>query len=83
MTRDDMGLELQRVWEQYRKTVIFVTHSIREAVFLSDRVIVLSPRPAVVVRDVRIELSRPRMLAMQETTEFNRHCAIIRASLGR
>ena len=40
LTRDDMGLELQQIWEQYRKTVIFVTHSIREAVFLSDRVIV-------------------------------------------
>jgi NitT/TauT family transport system ATP-binding protein len=83
MTRDDMGLELQRIWEQYRKTVIFVTHSIREAVFLSDRVIVFSPRPAVVVSDVRIELPRPRTLAMQETAEFNGYCAMIRASLGR
>jgi NitT/TauT family transport system ATP-binding protein len=83
MTRDDMGLELLRIWEQYRKTVIFVTHSIREAVFLSDRVIVFSPRPAVVVRDVAIGLARPRTLSMQETTEFNRYCAMIRACLGR
>ena len=75
LTRDDMGLELQRIWEQFRKTVMFVTHSIREAVFLSDRVIVFSPRPAVIVRDVRIDLPRPRTLEVQETPEFNRYCA--------
>ena len=78
-----MGLELQRVWERYRKTVLFVTHSIREAVFLSDRVIVFSPRPAVIARDLAIELPRPRSLDMQETVEFNRYCADLRASLGR
>ncbi|HZT52408.1 MAG TPA: ABC transporter ATP-binding protein [Stellaceae bacterium] len=83
LTRDDMSLELLRVWERYRNTVMFVTHSIREAVFLSDRVIVLSPRPAVLVRDLAIDLPRPRELAMQETTEFNRYCAELRASLGR
>jgi NitT/TauT family transport system ATP-binding protein len=83
LTRDDMGLELLRIWERFRKTVIFVTHSIREAVLLSDRVIVLSPRPAVVVRDLEINLPRTRTLEIQETTEFNRYCAIIRASLVR
>jgi NitT/TauT family transport system ATP-binding protein len=83
LTRDDMGLELQRLWETYRKTVLFVTHSIREAVFLSDRVIVFSPRPAVVARDLAIELPRPRTLAMQDTVEFNRYCAELRAGLGR
>jgi NitT/TauT family transport system ATP-binding protein len=83
LTRDDMTLELQRIWDRFRKTVIFVTHSIREAVFLSDRVIVLSPRPAAVVRDLEIDLPRPRSLDMQETTEFNRYCGVIRASLGR
>jgi NitT/TauT family transport system ATP-binding protein len=83
LTRDDMSLELQRVWERYRKTVLFVTHSIREAVFLSDRVIVLSPRPAVIARDLPIDLPRPRSLDMQEMVEFNRYCADLRASLGR
>jgi NitT/TauT family transport system ATP-binding protein len=83
LTRDDMTLELQRIWDRFRKTVIFVTHSIREAVFLSDRVIVLSPRPAVVVSDLEIDLPRPRSLDMQETPEFNRYCGVIRASLGR
>ena len=83
LTRDDMALELQRVWERYRKTVIFVTHSIREAVFLSDRVIVFSPRPAVVARDLRIELPRPRRPEIQESPEFNHYCGLLRASLGR
>jgi NitT/TauT family transport system ATP-binding protein len=83
LTRDDLSLELQRVWERYRKTVLFVTHSIREAVFLSDRVIVFSPRPAVIARDLAIDLPRPRSLDMQETVEFNRYCADLRASLGR
>jgi NitT/TauT family transport system ATP-binding protein len=83
LTRDDLGLELQRVWERYRKTVVFVTHSIREAVFLSDRVIVLSPRPAVIACDLAIDLPRPRSLEIQETAEFNRYCADLRAALGR
>jgi NitT/TauT family transport system ATP-binding protein len=82
LTRDEMGLELQNIWEKFRKTVVFVTHSIREAVFLSDRVIVFSPRPAVIVRDLHIDLPRPRTLEIQETHEFNQYCAHIRASLG-
>jgi NitT/TauT family transport system ATP-binding protein len=83
LTRDDMSLELLRIWDRLRKTVIFVTHSIREAVFLSDRVMVLSPRPALVVRDLAIDLPRPRSLDMQETSQFNHYCGIVRASLGR
>jgi NitT/TauT family transport system ATP-binding protein len=77
-----MTLELQHIWEKFRKTVVFVTHSIREAVFLSDRVIVFSPRPAVIACDLRIDLPRPRKLEIQETAEFNRYCAEIRASIG-
>ncbi len=83
LTRDDMNLELLRVWEAYRKSVLFVTHSIREAVFLSDRVIVLSPRPAVIVEEFRIDLPRPRKLAVQEGEEFNSYCGRIREALGR
>ncbi len=83
LTRDDMNLELLRVWEHYLNTVIFVTHSIREAVFLSDRVIVLSPRPATIIEDFAIDLPRPRRLEIQETAEFNRYCAEIRACMGR
>lgn len=67
MTRDDMNLELLRIWERDRKTVVFVTHSISEAIFLSDRVIVMSRRPACVVEDVAILLPRPRSIELQET----------------
>ncbi len=82
LTRDDMNLQLMRIWEQVRKTVVFVTHSIREAVFLSQRVIVLSRRPARVVADLKVELPLPRTLEIQETGEFNRYCAQLRASLS-
>jgi len=83
LTRDDMNLELLRIWERFRKTVVFVTHSIREAVFLSDRVVVFSPRPATIVRDLEIDLPRPRGIEIQDTPEFNRYCAELRSSLGR
>lgn len=60
LTRDEMARELARLWEQRKKTVVFVTHSIAEAVLLGDRVIVMSPRPGRIVRDIRIDLPRPR-----------------------
>jgi NitT/TauT family transport system ATP-binding protein len=82
LTRDEMGLELLNIWEKFRKTVVFVTHSIREAVFLSDRVIVFTPRPAVIGCDLRVDLPRPRTLEIQEAAEFNRYCAEIRANIG-
>ena len=83
MTRDDMNRELLRIWEEERKTVFFVTHSIREAVFLSDRVFVMSPRPAVIRRVVDIELPRPRDLDIQESPEFNRYVSEIRQAIER
>ena len=58
-TRDEMNLELQRVWSQRRKTVLFITHSIQESIFLSDRVAVLSSRPSKVDNIFTIELQRP------------------------
>jgi NitT/TauT family transport system ATP-binding protein len=60
LTRERMGNELLSIWQARRKTVLMVTHSISEAVFLSDRVIVLSPRPARINLDLRIDLPRPR-----------------------
>lgn len=82
LTRDEMNVQLTKIWEQVRKTVVFVTHSIREAVFLSGRVVVLSQRPAVVVSDLNIDLPWPRKLEIQETAEFNKYCARLRASLS-
>jgi len=60
LTRDQMNLELQRMWSAHKKTVLFVTHSISEAVFLSDRVVVMSPRPGRIVETIDVALERPR-----------------------
>lgn len=64
MTREEMGLELQRIWSETRKTVVFVTHSITEAVFLADRVAVLTHRPGTIARIITIDLPRPRTIEM-------------------
>jgi len=69
-TRQLMGVELLRIWQQRRKTVIFVTHDIDEAVFLADRVVVMSKRPSRVIEEVRIDLPRPRALDLENTAEF-------------
>ena len=67
ITRTDMGYELLRIWERRPTTVLFVTHSIAEAVMLSDRVVVLSPRPGEIVDVVDINLPRPRMQSVEES----------------
>jgi len=69
-SREIMQTELLRIWEQGRKTVIFVTHQIDEAVFLSDRVFVFARRPGRLQDSVAIDLPRPRTLAMKRTPEF-------------
>ena len=69
-TRMLLGDELLRIWSETRKTVIFVTHSLNEAVYLADRVVVLSPRPGRIVDDVTVDLPRPRSFAMTSTERF-------------
>jgi len=69
-TREIMQTELMRIWEEGRKTVLFVTHQIDEAVFLSDRVLVFGRRPGRLQESVRIELPRPRALGIKRTPEF-------------
>jgi NitT/TauT family transport system ATP-binding protein len=69
-TREIMQAELLRIWAETRKTVLFVTHQIDEAIFLSDRVVVMSARPGRIILDVRIELPRPRSLEIKEDPRF-------------
>jgi NitT/TauT family transport system ATP-binding protein len=70
MTRELMQQELLRVWEESKRTVLFVTHQIAEAVYLSDRVLVMSGRPGRIVRDVTIDFPRPRPLDIKRTQQF-------------
>jgi NitT/TauT family transport system ATP-binding protein len=70
-TRDLMQTELLQIWERTRKTVLFVTHSIEEAAYLSDRVIVMTARPGRMKDIITIGLPRPRDYEMRLTPEFN------------
>jgi NitT/TauT family transport system ATP-binding protein len=69
-TRERMNLELLRIWEQTRKTVIFVTHSIAESVFLSNRVVIMSPRPGRITKVIDIDLPYPRTFETRELPHF-------------
>lgn len=78
LTREQMSIDLLKLWQQIRNTVVFVTHSIDEAVFLSDRVLVMSPRPGCIDIDLKIELPRPRRFAMRTLPQFLAHVEAIR-----
>ncbi len=82
LSREELRLELLRIWERDRVSVLFVTHSIREAVLLSDRVVVMTPSPGRVAADIHIELPRPRSLAMEVEPDFVRYVTQVRAALG-
>ena len=79
MTRELMNVELQRIWMEKKKTVLFITHSIPEAVFLADRVLVMTPRPGRILEDMRVKSARPRSLDIMNTPEFGEHVRRIRA----
>ncbi|MBC7801215.1 MAG: ABC transporter ATP-binding protein [Gemmatimonadaceae bacterium] len=81
MTRETMNLELQRIWMERRKTVLFITHSVGEAVFLADRVLVMSPRPGRIVDTLSIDFPRPRTLDVMNTPAFGVHVGRIRRAL--
>jgi NitT/TauT family transport system ATP-binding protein len=82
ITRDEMNVVLMDLWQQFRKTVIFVTHSLREAAFLSDRVLVMSRRPGRIIADVPIALPRPRDPSIGESQKFNEICAVLRQQIS-
>lgn len=74
LTREKMNLEILRIWQETRKTILFVTHGIQEAVFLADRVIVLSARPARMVAAIEVNLPRPRTMEIKAEKEFGKLC---------
>jgi NitT/TauT family transport system ATP-binding protein len=83
LTREQMVLDLQQLWLEERKTVLFITHSIWEAIFLADRVLVMSPRPGRIAAVLDIDLPRPRRLAMRESPAFGRYTGEVRALFHR
>jgi NitT/TauT family transport system ATP-binding protein len=82
LTRERMGSELLRIWQAHRKTVLMVTHAIPEAVFLADRVLVLSPRPGSIRLDLTVDLPRPRDEGIRYTPEFGEIAKRLRAAIG-
>jgi NitT/TauT family transport system ATP-binding protein len=78
ITRDELNVMMLELWERYHKTAIFVTHSIREAVLLADRVLVMGGSPSAIIEDRRIPFARPRDSALGETIEFNAICHELR-----
>jgi NitT/TauT family transport system ATP-binding protein len=81
LTRDELNVELQSLWSRDRKTVLFITHSISEAVFLSDRVAIMDKNPGRIVEEMTIDLPRPRPLAVRDTAEFGRYSGAIRRAI--
>jgi len=82
MTRESMNVELQRIWMERRKTVLFITHSTAEAVYLADRVIVMTPRPGKIGDEFEVDLPRPRELDVMNTEAFGAYVKRVRAALN-
>jgi NitT/TauT family transport system ATP-binding protein len=81
LTRQKMGFELLRLWEEWKSTVLFVTHDVDEAVMLSDRVLVMSSRPGTVLGSFTVDLPRPRQIFIKDTAEFIQISSRIRRCL--
>jgi NitT/TauT family transport system ATP-binding protein len=82
LTREQMNAELQRIWMERRKTVLFITHSISEAVYLADRILVMSSRPGRIVGEINVDLPRPRTVDSTETIAFTQFTRQVRKNLN-
>ena len=78
LTREELGFELMRIWAADKKTVVFVTHNITEAILLADRVVAMTPRPGRIARVVEVALERPRAIAMEFTERFKTYSEQVR-----
>ena len=82
LTREQMNIELQRIWMETRQTIVLVTHSIHEAVFLADRIVLLSPRPGRIDRVIEVKSPRPRIAELEASAEFQSTVLSLRQRLG-
>lgn len=82
ITREKMGEELLQIWQKQKQTILMITHSIQEAVFLSDRIVVLSNIPAKIILDINIEFSRPRTSEIRYTKKFGEYVKKIYQAIG-
>jgi NitT/TauT family transport system ATP-binding protein len=81
-TRERMNLELLRIVAQFKATTLFVTHNITEAIFLADKVCVMTPRPGRLAKIIDVPFKRPREISLEVTPEFNELVAEVREVLG-
>lgn len=81
-TRDGLNIELQRIWLEKKKTIVFVTHSIQEAVFLADRVVVMQAAPGRIAADIAIDFPRPRAIDIMASPEFAQYAGLLREHLN-
>lgn len=82
-TREGLNIELLKIWQETNATVVFVTHSIPEAIFLSDRVITLTQRPAKIQHELKVDFERPRDIRIKETEKFIGYSKILREELEK
>lgn len=82
LTREEMAMDLLRITQALKKTTVFVTHSVTEAVMLSDRVVVLTPRPSTIRATIPIGLPRPRSPGLRSSPDFQVYCDKIRSAIG-
>jgi NitT/TauT family transport system ATP-binding protein len=82
MTREELGIELLRIWNERKKTVLFVTHSIQEGILLADRVLVMTARPGRIAASMQIELPRPRTVNMISSKEYGHYAETIRGLIA-
>jgi NitT/TauT family transport system ATP-binding protein len=81
-TRDMMNIELQRIWMESKKTVVFVTHSVSEAIFLADRIVMMGTNPGHIHSITNVDLPRPRTMEVKQTKEFREMAASLREQIG-